>query len=157
MKIIITESQKNKFSGNFYEKWGIYIIMKRIIKLTESDLTRIVKRVIKESGIIKRDNGDIILGMDSILGGGRPGVMTKLDFAKQQLQIVIVLMNYLPSKLPQDEIRDLKKLYNSYIDNAISHVRNNEEFLEELLPMCKKLETLINKTLNDKSDNQIES
>ena len=131
--------------------------MKRIIKLTESDLTRIVKRVIKESGIIKRDNGDIILGMDSLLGGGRPGVMTKLDFAKQQLQIVIVLMNYLPSKLPQDEIRDLKKLYNSYIDNAISHVRNNEEFLEELLPMCKKLETLINKTLNDKSDNQIES
>ena len=131
--------------------------MKRIIKLTESDLTRIVKRVIKESGIIKRDNGDIILGMDSLLGGGRPGVMTELDFAKQQLQIVIVLMNNLPSKLPQDEIRDLKKLYNSYIDNAISYVRNNEEFLEELLPMCKKLETLINKTLNDKSDNQIES
>ena len=130
--------------------------MKRIVKLTESDLTIIVKRVIKESGIIKRDNGDILLGADNLLGGGRPGIMTELDLAKQQLQIVIVLMNHLPSKLPQEEIRDLKKLYNSYIDNAIWFVRNNEEFLDELLPMCKKLETLINKTLNDKSDNQIE-
>jgi hypothetical protein len=130
--------------------------MKRIIKLTESDLTRIVKRVMKESGIIKRDNGDILLGADNLLGGGRPGIMTEFDLAKQQLQIVIILMNHLPSKLPQEEIRDLKKLYNSYIDNASWCVRNNEEFLDELLPMCKKLETLINKTLNDKSDNQIE-
>ena len=131
--------------------------MKRIIKLTESDLTRIVKRVIKESGVIQRDNGDILLGADSLLGGGRPGVMTELDLAKQQLQIVIMLINYLPSKLPQEEIKDLKKLYKSYIDNALWYVRDNEEFLEELLPMCKKLETFINKTLNDKSDNQIES
>jgi hypothetical protein len=130
--------------------------MKRIIRLTESDLTRIVKRVIKESGVIQRDNGDILLGADSLLGGGRPGVMTGLDLAKQQLQIVVMLINYLPSKLPQEEIKDLKKLYKSYIDNALWYVRDNEEFLEELLPMCKKLETFINKTLNDKSNNQIE-
>ena len=130
--------------------------MKRIVKLTESDLTRIVKRVIKESGIIKRDNGDILLGADNLLGGGRPQQQTELDLAKQQLQIVIVLMNHLPNKLPQEEIRDLKKLYNSYINNAIWYVRNDEDYLEELLPMCEKLEKLINKTLNDKSDNQID-
>jgi len=133
----------------------IYHIMKRIVRLTDSDLSRIVKRVIKESGVIKRDNGDILLGADNFFGKGRPQQQTELDLAKQQLQIVIVMMNYLPSKLTQEEIRDLKKLYKSYIDNALWYVRNDEGFLEELLPMCEKLETLINKTLNDKSDNQI--
>jgi len=39
---------KKKFLENFSENLSIYIIMKRIIKLTESDLRRIVRRTINE-------------------------------------------------------------------------------------------------------------
>ena len=46
--------------------------MKRIIRLTESDLTKIIKGVIKETKIVKRNDGDIIMGSDSFFTGSRP-------------------------------------------------------------------------------------
>lgn len=130
--------------------------MKKVIRLTESDLTRIVKRVIKETSIIKKDNGDIILGSDSFFSGDRPQEQTELDFAKQQLQIVIIQLNYLPNRISQKEKKDLKKLYNSYIESAMYMVRNNQEYLDQLLPMCERLNDHIDKTLNEKSDKQID-
>jgi hypothetical protein len=130
--------------------------MKRIIRLTEGDLTRIVKRVINESDVIKIDDENYVLGGESLFSGKRPEQKTELDFAKLQLQIVIMLLNALPNKISQKEKIDLKRLYGSYIDIAINTVKNNDMFLEELLPMCERLENLIDKTLNEKSDKQID-
>ena len=45
---------KKIFLENFYENWSIYNknnIMKKVIRLTESDLTRIVRRVVNEDNI----------------------------------------------------------------------------------------------------------
>ena len=46
--------------------YDIFIVMKKIIKLTESDLARIVKRVIKENEEIKEDV-DPMVGIDNFL------------------------------------------------------------------------------------------
>jgi hypothetical protein len=57
--------------------------MKKIIKLTESDLTNIVKRVIKEmdDDVLTLGDGSMLMGGSSLMGGGRPTEKTDLDFA----------------------------------------------------------------------------
>jgi hypothetical protein len=114
--------------------------MKRIIRLTESDLTNIVKRVIEETKIVKRNNGDIMMGSDSFFTGSRPSedYDPMYGLAEIQLKSVILMMSHLPEKITSEEKEYYTTLYNSQIKNALQCVRNNEEQVNELIPIVKK-------------------
>jgi hypothetical protein len=75
--------------------------MKRIIRLTESDLTKIIKGVIKETKIVKRNDGDIIMGSDSFFTGSRPSedYDPMYGLAEIQLKSIIIMMSHLPEKI----------------------------------------------------------
>jgi len=65
--------------------------MKRVIRLTESDLTRIVKRVIKEqsSGVVKVRGWDTLDGMTKETHGG-----WMLDITNIHLENMVLKFNY---------------------------------------------------------------
>jgi hypothetical protein len=133
-------------------------IMKKIVRLTESDLTNIVKRVIKEmdDDILTLGDGSMLMGGSSLMGGGRPTEKTDLDFAILQLKNIIVLLNYLPEKLSMEDRLDLEKLYGSYIKSAFYAVRKSEEETEELSHYVGKIKNHIKKVLDKKTIGSIE-
>jgi len=69
--------------------------MKRIIKLTESDLTRIIKRIIKEQG------------ENVPYKGGRKSVATGKDTARAILSSGEIDYNYIENEIPIDELHIL--------------------------------------------------
>ena len=86
--------------------------MKKIVRLTESDLTKLVKRVIKEDEDIKRDYID---QMDE----------TMTMFSKKILEVIedyeikieeIMLEADGDEMLEGDEFEDIKQEYEGYLD-----------------------------------------
>lgn len=133
--------------------------MKKVIRLTESELIRIVKRVINESDdydIIKFNNDDFLLGGNSFFSGERPKVQTRLERAKQQLQIAILELNNLPNGLTRDEKEELSVYLKSYIESAFETVGDNEEYIQELVPICNRLSDHIDNVLDKKSIKEID-
>ena len=131
--------------------------MKRIIRLTESDLTNIIKGVINETKIVKRNDGDIIMGSDSFFTGSRPSedYDPMYGLAEIQLKSIIIMMSHLPEKITLEEKEYYTTLYNSQIKNALQCVRDNEEQVNELIPIVKKLKNHIDDTLNQKLQKEI--
>ena len=54
--------------------------MKKVVRLTESDLTRIIKRVIQEQGITGRNNPRWVKLFNVLRNIGSPKVLTFKDF-----------------------------------------------------------------------------
>jgi hypothetical protein len=138
--------------------------MKKVIRLTEKELTNLVKRIVNEQmeknnfsdDILNLGDGSMLMGASSLMGGGKPTEMSMLDTAIQQLKIVVVLLNYLPETISMEEKNELEKLYNSYITNAFYMVRDDEEDTEELSHYVEKLKNHIRKTLSKKSGGMID-
>ena len=133
--------------------------MKKVVRLTESDLIRIVKRVINESDeydMIKFNNDDYLLGGNSFFSGERPKVQSRLERAKQQLQIAILELNNLPNGLTRDEKEESSVFLKSYIESAFETVGNNEEDIQELIPICNRLSDHIDNVLDKKSVKEID-
>jgi hypothetical protein len=134
--------------------------MKKVIRLTESDLVRIVKRVINESDdldVVQFNNGDYFLGGSSFFSGEKPKVQTRLERAKQQLQIPILQLTYdVADDLTQEEKEEWSVYLKSYIESAFFIVGDNEEDIEDLTPICQRLSDHIDNVLNKKSRKEID-
>ena len=116
--------------------------MKKVVRLTESDLVNIVKRVIKEDSsdsILQLQNGDVVMGGNSILSGERPNKFTIKDQAISQLKVILMQLKFWSSETDPKHITDEeKKDVKNYIDSMIKSAFNileggnyqSEDFLE---------------------------
>ena len=116
--------------------------MKKVVRLTESDLVNIVKRVIKEDSsdsILQLHNGDVVMGGNSILSGERPNKFTIKDQAISQLKVILMQLKFWSSETDPKHITDEeKKDVKNYIDSMIKSAFNileggnyqSEDFLE---------------------------
>lgn len=116
--------------------------MKKIIKLTESDLVRIVKRVIKENSsdlILQLHNGDMLMGGNSIFSGERPKKFTVKDQAIFQLKAILMHLKIWSSENdPKQSTDEEKEHVKNYTDSMIESAFNilerenypSEDFLE---------------------------
>ena len=136
------------------------LYMKKIIRLTESDLIRIVKRVINESDdydIIKFNNDDYLLGGGSFFSGEKPKVQTRLERAKLQLQVAILKLTHeVPSNLSQEEKDEWSVYLKSFIESVFDIVGDNEEDIEDLTPISQRLSHHIDNVLDKKSVKEID-
>ena len=106
--------------------------MKKVIKLTESDLYRIIKRVISEQDPEKKPKQTT---MDS-------NWYSKEISNIVQNSIVSLLNSFIEQKLPEiGEVKNFNDLIEKY--NEISRLRGNDSFFNSLNPKIEKLGRLI--------------
>lgn len=116
--------------------------MKKVVRLTESDLVNIVKRVIKEDSsdsILQLHNGDVVMGGNSILSGERPNKFTIKDQAISQLKVILMQLKFWssetdPKHITYEEKKDVKNYIDSMIKSAFNILEGgnyqSEDFLE---------------------------
>ena len=125
--------------------------MKNIIRLTESELTNLVRRIVKESSITELPSGDVLLGGDSFFGGKpRRREMSNMEHAEVGLKGAAMMMKFLPEKITHEDMEQIKSQTEMLIGNALFLSRNNEEEMEILTPIVEKLRTRIDDILNSK-------
>jgi hypothetical protein len=125
--------------------------MKRTIRLTESELTNLIKRIVKESSITELPSGNVLLGGDSFFGGKpRREVMTNMEHAEVGLKGAVMMMKFLPEKITHEEKEQIKSQTEMLISNALFLSRNDKDEMEVLSPIVEKLRTRIDDILNSK-------
>ena len=116
--------------------------IKKVVRLTESDLVKIVKRVIKENSldsILQLSSGGMVMGANSILSGERPKKFTIKDQAIFQLKVILMQLKIWsnendPRHITDEEKEDVKNYIDSMIESAFNILERenypSEDFLE---------------------------
>ena len=85
--------------------------MKKIVKLTERDLTRLVKRVIKED---KDTKNDYMFQMDDIMGGFSEDILEVIEDYKIKIEEIMFEAN--GDRMLEDyELKKIEEEYEDYI------------------------------------------
>jgi hypothetical protein len=125
--------------------------MKKTIRLTESELTNLVKRLVNETSVTELPSGDFLLGGDSFFGDKpRRRGMTNMEHAEVGLKGALMMMKFLPEKISQEYMEHIKGQTEMLIGNALFLSRNNKKEMDILTPMAEKLRTRIDDILNSK-------
>ena len=105
--------------------------MKKTIRLTESELTNLIKRIVNETSVTELPSGDVLLGGDSFFGGEpRRREMTNMEHAEVGLKGALMMMKFLPEKITNQDMEQIKLQTEMLISNALFLSRNNEEEME---------------------------
>jgi hypothetical protein len=104
--------------------------MSRIIRLSESDLVKIVKRVIKEQGIIGAlaDPSNVGLGVNTDVGLGGSGGCKKDNPSKNKLTQLFTYCNKVQSDTNTTKI----KAWNDRLYRSMKGLGTNEDFIKVL-------------------------
>ena len=97
--------------------------MKKVIRLTESDLVSIVKRIIKENDMdsfLQLNNGDMVLSQNNLFGSERPKKMTKKDYAILELKSALMQINIWSKQVdPSDITEEDKEMIKDFTEGKI--------------------------------------
>ena len=86
--------------------------------------------------------------------GPKREIMSNMDHAIQGLQVVLMLMKFLPEKITMEQKKQLESEYHQRIEHSLylAKSENDIETLEELEPMVEKVKQKVDEVLNSKLD-----
>lgn len=127
--------------------------MKRFI-ISEQEKNSIRKMYLKETSITELPSGDFLMGGNFFGDVPRREIMSNMDHAIQGLQVVLMLMKFLPEKITMKQKKQLESEYHQRIEHSLylAKSENDIETLEELEPMVEKVKQKVDEVLNSKLD-----
>ena len=122
--------------------------------ISEQEKNSIRKMYLKETSITELPSGDFLMGGNFFGDGPKREIMSNMDHAIQGLQVVLMLMKFLPEKITMEQKKQLESEYYQRIEHSLylAKSENDIETLEELEPMVEKVKQKVDEVLNSKLD-----